>query len=104
MKNNKLILISFIQSFGLAFYCFLVGWIIFNKAEQWFGEMNETLGSMMFLMIFVLSVLICGLITFGYPVKLFLETKKWSESLKLVIYTVGWLLFFVILVGLVIIP
>lgn len=99
MKTEKLLLTSFLQALGLVIYCFLVGWLIFNKAEEWFGPMNETFGSMLFLVVFVVSALICALIAFAYPVILFLETKKGKDSVKIVGYTAGWLLVVVVIIG-----
>lgn len=95
MKDKKVLIVSFLQSLGLITYCFIVGSLIFNKAEDWFGPMNETFGSMLFLLIFVVSALICALIVFAYPVSLFIETKKGKDSIKIVGYTAGWLLLFV---------
>ena len=99
MKKKDIVLVSLAQALGLVGYCFLIGWGIFNKAEVLFGDMNESFGPMFFLMIFVLSVLICGVIAFGYPVNLYLKDKNDRSPIQIVVYMVGWLFLSVIVVG-----
>lgn len=99
MNKKNIIVVSLLQSLGLVAYCVIIGWLIFYKAEQWFGPMNQMLGSTLFLLIFVMSALICGVIAFAYPVIHFLETKKGKESVAIVGYTVVWLFLFVLIIA-----
>jgi len=97
-KLNRLSLpiVGLVQALGLSSYCGLVG-LIFWQGENWFGKMNNFLGPLLVLSLLVVSVLVCGLLAFGYPVYLFWEKKKTKRSLRLVTYTSGWLGLFVIL-------
>jgi len=44
------------------------------------------------------SAMICGLLVFAYPVKLYLKTKKYEQSLKIVFMTSVWLVVFSLLI------
>jgi len=96
MKKKSLPLVAFLQAFGLTAYCFLVG-VIFWKGNAWFGPQTNLIGPTMVLVLLVVSVLICALIAFGYPVFLFWQKKQTNKALKLVAYTTGWLVLFVLL-------
>ena len=96
LNRLSLLAIGLLQALGLSFYCGLVG-LIFWQGENWFGKMNNFLGPLLILPLLVVSVLVCGLLAFGYPVYLFWEKKKTKKSLRLVAYTSGWLGFFVFL-------
>lgn len=89
--------IAFLQAFALVVYCGLVG-LVFSQGNKWFGVMHRFLGPVLFLILFVVSVLISALLVLGYPIILFWEKKKRVEALKLVICTTGWLVFFILLV------
>ncbi len=90
MKKLPLSLIALIQTLGLAAYITTIGLFIWN-AEHLIGKMNNFFGPVLFLTIFVLSAIICALITLSYPVILFWDQKKTKEAIKLVIYTASWL-------------
>ncbi len=95
-KTLSLVRISLLQAFGLITYCGLVG-VLFWGGNEWFGKMSSYWAPVMFLSLFVVSVLICALITFAYPVYLFWDEKKTKDALTLVAYTAGWLASFVLL-------
>lgn len=97
-KLNRLSLstVGLFQALGLSLYCGLVGLFLW-QGENWFGKMNNFLGPLLVLSLLVVSVLVCGLLAFGYPVYLFWERKKTKNSLRLVAFTCGWLALFVIL-------
>jgi len=90
-------MIAFLQALGLITYCSLIS-LIFWRGEAWFGRMPNFLGPFLMLIILCTSVLICGLIVFGYPAKLYLKTKKFYQPLKLVLSTAAWLVGFSVLI------
>jgi len=94
MKKPSLAFIAFLQALGLTLYSSLIGLLIW-KAEVWFGPPFFFLGPALFLALFIASALICALIGLGYPIFLFWDKKQTRKSLKLVVYTAGWLAFFV---------
>lgn len=67
--------------------------LIFWKGEEVFGKMNNFLGPVMFLVLFIVSGLICASIVFYQPYKLFFADKK-KEAVDLVLSTTAWLLVF----------
>lgn len=83
---------SFLSAVGVAVYVTLVSLIIRN-GEKIFGKMNNFLGPAAFLMLFVLSAAVCGALTLGYPVTLYLNGQK-KEAVKLFLCTIGWLFLF----------
>ena len=74
-----------LQAFGVAIYCAVVGIFIWN-ANHLFGPMNNFFGPILFLIIFSTSALICALIVFYKPYKLFFSGKK-NDALSIVVYT-----------------
>ena len=97
MKKLSPPFIGFLQALGLIVYCGLVGFI-FWKGNTWFGNLNNIIGPVIMLSIFVVSALICALIALGYPLMLFWDKKETKGALKLVTYTAGWLLLFVLII------
>lgn len=96
-KKYSLCFISFLQALGLTLYCSLVG-LIFWQGNKWFGTVPNFWGPLLFLILFVFSAVISALIVLGYPFILFWEKKQTKESLKLVLYTAFWLVFFILLI------
>jgi len=90
-------MIAFLQALGLTAYCSLIA-SIFWRGPQWFGNVPNFLGPFLMLIIFTTSALICGLIVFSYPVKLYLKTKKPDQSIKLVLLTAAWQIVFSLLI------
>lgn len=90
MKKSKLILTSFLCSAGVLGYIILVAAFL-NNAGRWFGETDNFWSPVIFLMLFVFSALITGLLVLGYPIWLYLENKKKDAALFLG-YNAGWLL------------
>lgn len=97
MKKLSLPFIGFLQALGLTAYCGMVG-VVMWKGNTWFGQMNGYFGPVLILSILVVSVIICALITAGYPFLVFWNKKNTKEALSIVAYTAGWLLFFVAVV------
>ncbi|MFH1749521.1 MAG: hypothetical protein ABH837_01320 [bacterium] len=99
--NKKLLKYSIVHSFGVLIYIFLVA-LLMNYGEQIFGKMNNVWGPIAFLLLFVLSALIVGILVLGKPIILYLDEKK-KEAVQLLLYTVLWifvitLIVFIILV------
>jgi hypothetical protein len=67
------------------------------NGEKFFGNVNKSLGPIMFLSMFCFSALVCGLIVFYKPYLLFLD-KKGKEAINLVMWTTRWLGMFLIIV------
>ena len=95
--KHSLVKLGLLQALGIVIYCGLVG-LIFWRGNQWFGKMNNYLGPVLVLTLLSVSVLVCGLLAFGYPVMLFWDEKKTRDALKLVGYTAAWLLGFIFLI------
>lgn len=91
MKVNK---IGFLQAAGVTAYCSLIATIMFN-GEKIFGKMGTLLGPLTFLTLFSTSVLVCGLIVFYHPYKLFFSGKK-KEAIDTVFSTAVSLFCFLI--------
>lgn len=70
--------------------------IFMTNAQSFLGKLDQTNGGpILFLVLFVTSALICGLLVFARPYRLFLE-KKPEEALELVVATAKWLVVFVL--------
>ena len=95
-KKFSLGFIAFLQATGLLVYCGLVGYLMW-QGENWFGPPYIFLGPVLFLILFVASALISAFLILGYPFILFWEKKKTLEAIKLVAYTIAWLVFFIFL-------
>lgn len=94
-KKCSLSLMAFLQATGLAVYCALIG-LLFWKGNQLFGSMHRYFGPVLFLILFVVSALICALLSLGYPIFLFWEKKQTTEALKLVAHTSAWLIIYLL--------
>lgn len=94
-KEKSLVTVGFLQATAVALYCLLIGLLIIN-GEQIFGTPDSFLGPAMFLVLFVVSALVVALFTLAYPIMLFWDEKKTKEALKLIGYTVIWLIFYIV--------
>jgi len=93
MKNNPK-LIALLQAAGLTAYVSLIAFFMQN-AQNWFGpqEGNKMFGTMVFLLIFIISALVSASIMLAYPASLFFKGKK-KTALKIMLQSVGWLVVF----------
>lgn len=96
MKNKDIALASFINSVGVAVYVGGVAFIMSN-GERIFGKMDNFLGPVAFLLLFIMSAAITGALVLGRPVMLFLDRQK-KEAIKLFLFSVGWLLVITIVI------
>jgi hypothetical protein len=92
MGSKKL---GFLQAIGVTAYCLLVG-LIFWKGSDVFGKMHLYLGPVAVLILLSVSVLICALLVFYNPYKLFFGGKK-KEAVDTVVYTTASLFIFLLL-------
>lgn len=86
MKNQKIWLWSAVNAIGVFAYVMLVVLVITN-GEKIFGQMENFWGPVAFLLLFVFSALVCGLLVFGRPIYLWLNDKK-KEAIKMLLFTV----------------
>lgn len=98
MKKSRLFLTGLYQSLGLIAYVMLVVFLL-NWLSLTFG--NKTVGNSplfiaIFLLVFVLSALITGSIVLAYPIILFTR-KMFREAWWVLIFTVLWIIFYVII-------
>lgn len=96
IKKLSLPKIALLQALGLAGYFSLVGLFMY-RANDIFGKMNTFLGPMLFLGLFSFSAMVCGLITFTIPFRIFWDEKNTKKAIRLVFYTAAWLGAFVAL-------
>lgn len=96
MKNNNTILHSFLHALGVFIYVGIVAWMMVN-GERIFGKVNNALGPLMFLMLFVVSALITSSLVLGRPIYLYFEGRK-KEGLELFFWTSAWLVLITILI------
>lgn len=92
MKPDKK---GFIQAFSVAAYCSLIG-LFFFKGADIFGKTPNYFGPVAFLLLFSTSVLVCGLLVFYKPYRLFFEKKR-TEAIDLVVSTTIWLFVFLVI-------
>ncbi|MBL7155086.1 MAG: hypothetical protein ISS88_01085 [Candidatus Portnoybacteria bacterium] len=95
MKTN-LFLIGFLQALGVIAYCALAGGF-FWLADRFFTTPPGFLGIVLMLVFLVFSVAVSGTIVFGYPAYLALNQRV-REALSLLIYTLLYILGFVIII------
>lgn len=89
MNNRKIIIQGLINALGVIIYTSLIAWLII-KGEEIFGKMANFWGPLAFLLVFILSAAIVGLLVFGRPILLYLDGSK-KEAVKLLFYTLFWL-------------
>ena len=75
MNNKRLLQESFLSSVGVLIYIVGVAWV-FKNGERLFGKMADFSGPILFLLLFIFSALITGLLVLGRPVWLYLEGEK----------------------------
>jgi len=99
MKKLPLWLESLCYALGVLIYISVVAWIMQN-GEQLFGRINNILGPILFLLLFVISALITSSLALGRPAYLYFNGQNRAGT-KMFFYNTGWLiilLFAVILV------
>ena len=87
-KMNKIIKASFINSLLTLIYITIIATIIRN-GNAIFGEMDNWLSPIAFLLMFTLSALVVGVLILGKPIMFYLDGKK-QEAVSLLVYTIAW--------------
>lgn len=85
---------GFFQALGVTLYCILIGLFLFN-ANHVFGPIDKLSGPITFLILFSTSAMICGLLVFYKPYRLFFAGKK-KEAADVVVATAVWLFAFLL--------
>jgi hypothetical protein len=83
---------GFLQAMGITLYCSAIG-IILWQGPKIFPKVNTFFAPIAFLLLFSTSALICALIVFYKPYKLFFDGKK-KEAVNVVVFTSLWLFLF----------
>jgi len=96
MKNYKIAIHGLVHTLGVVVYVGLVTLIMMHGAQV-FGQVNNFLGQVMFLMLFIISALITGGLVLGRPIFLYFEGDK-KQSLQLFFWTGFWLAIMTIIV------
>lgn len=86
MPKQKIVLFALLHAIAAAAYVALVAFLMTN-AERWFGPAQGLLGITAFLLTFVLSAAVMGIIIFGRPVMWYLNGQK-NDAMRLLVFTV----------------
>jgi hypothetical protein len=92
-------MVAFLQALGVLAYITLIA-TVFSQGGKWFGNQPDPqfLVPLLTLTLLSTSAMICGLLVFAYPVKLYLKTKKYEQPIKIVLMTAAWLAVFCLLI------
>ena len=93
MQKVSLKMWAFINALGAVSYVALLATFLQGINKIFVKEDDHFLAPIAFLLLFILSALITGLLVLGRPIYLFLDGQK-KESLRLILGTAGWLFFF----------
>jgi hypothetical protein len=85
---------GFLQALGVVIYCSLVGLLMW-KGNTIFGKAPNYFGPVAVLLLFSVSALICAVIVFYQPYKLFFDREK-KNAVNLVLFTTGFLVLFLL--------
>lgn len=77
-------------------YVFLIVMLMRN-GEKLFGNDSKILGTMSFLLLFVVSATVMGFLVLGKPILMYIENKK-KEALWMFFGTLSWLTVFLVVV------
>jgi hypothetical protein len=97
MNNKQFISKSFLHALGVLVYAALVVLLMNNIDRLFDGRPTPFWGPLAFLMLFVLSAAIVGLLVFAKPVMMYHEGAK-KEGITFLIYTVSWLALIAVLI------
>lgn len=98
-QSKNIIWQGLAQALIMTLYIGVVAWLMFN-ARIIFGQIENFLGPLAFLMLFSLSAAVLGLLMFGQATVRYLDGRK-AEAVKLVLSTGAWfgIITFVLLIS-----
>jgi len=99
MNRKTIIKYAFLHALGAAGYVALIAGFI-TSANKFFGQANNLLGIMAFLLTLVISVAVMGLVIFGRPAMWYLNGSK-KEAVVLSLSTIGFLVLIALVVFLI---
>lgn len=84
---------GFLSSLGIVAYISLVAFLMIHGSNWFFGPGNDNdlIGPIAMLLLFTISAAIVGLLVFGKPIYLFLNSQK-KEGLTQAVWTIGCLI------------
>lgn len=94
IKNLSLPFLGFLQATSLLIYIILISNFL-AYANKIFGPVNSFFGPLAFLLLFVVSVIISGILVLARAGFLFWE-KRYKESFTLIFWTLGWSVLYLI--------
>ena len=90
-----------IQAVGVALYVSLFA-ISVQSVQRWLTEhhiqQHPILSIILFLLVFIISALVCGALIFIKPLLLFVDGKR-AEALKIILWSLLWLIVFFLIFG-----
>lgn len=95
--KKELISKSFINATGVFLYISAITWFMSNS-KNIFGGTSDHVAGIFMLLLFVISATITATLVLGKPILLYIEGSK-KEAMKMLFYTVGWLILFLIIVA-----
>jgi len=97
MTQQEYLKKSFISATGTFLYIAAVS-LFMTKAENFFPEEDGILIPIFMLLLFIVSATVTGLLVLYKPIQYYVEGKR-KDAVILILSTVGWLIVFLILVG-----
>lgn len=117
--KNKLVSTSLVNAILATIYVTLISYLMQN-GEKLFGKMDNLIGPISFLLLFVLSAAIMVVLVFGKPVMMYLDNNastllpreyslehtrdksgqvstRRKEAVFLLLYTIGWIFLFTLI-------
>jgi hypothetical protein len=104
MKKSEYILKSFINAGGTFVYVLAIAWF-FSHIQNIFdsSQPDSFLAPLFMLLLFIISASVTSLLVFGKPIMMYMSGLK-RESLILLFATLGWLVVFVLMIAIVLLP
>lgn len=96
MEKKRMVFYGLMHAACAVCYIALVA-LVMSQGKEFFGPMPKALGTMAFLLLFVVSAALMGLTIFGRPILWYLGGQK-HEALSLVYYTLIFLIFITALI------
>lgn len=96
MTKNKIIKYALIHAVCAMAYISLVA-LIMSNGDKLFGKEDTLLTVVAFLLVFVISAAVMGLLIFGKPILMYLNDFK-KEAVSLLFYTIGFLILIAVIV------